>query len=405
MGSHAKVIPGIDVAAADRFSVLKGAKVGVLANQASVDTNGCHLLTLLKEQSQCKLTKFFAPEHGFSGAAQDMVAVSNEVDSATGIEIISLYGDSVASLSPSVSDFAEIDILVVDLIDVGARYYTFAQSMAYSMKVAGEAGVKVVVLDRPNPLGGIQIEGSPLTKECRSYCGVGLIANRHGLTLGELAILFQDGFGNGENAIEKHVCDLEVVLAKGWQRSMYLDETDISWIAPSPNMVTMNTAIVYPGSCLFEATNISEGRGTDSPFETLGAPFIEPEKWIAATNKLGVPLEGVKFHPIEFTPKFQKHAGKSCHGLRIEVTDRLVFQPYRCGIALLIAAANAFPDHFKWREKPYEFIAHIPAIDLLYGDSTLRQAIEGTASIETVLNQLEKFENWFGSARAAYLCY
>ena len=222
----ANVIPGIDIAATADFAFLKGATIGVLANQSSVDTNGIHLVNLLNRSRHCKLAKLFAPEHGFLGAAQDMVSVPDENDNETGIEIISLYGETVESLSPTAEDFAGLDILVADLPDIGTRYYTYSQTLAYCMKIAGRAGVKVIVLDRPNPIGGVQIEGSPMTKPCRSFCGIGPVANRHGMTLGELASLFQGGFGDDEAAIEKHDCELEIVPVKGWRRSMYLDNTD-----------------------------------------------------------------------------------------------------------------------------------------------------------------------------------
>ncbi len=401
----ANVIPGIDIAATADFAFLKGATIGVLANQATVDTNGIHLVNLLNRSRHCKLAKLFAPEHGFLGAAQDMVSVPDENDNETGIEIISLYGETVESLSPTAEDFAGLDILVADLPDIGTRYYTYSQTLAYCMKIAGRAGVKVIVLDRPNPIGGVQIEGSPMTKPCRSFCGIGPVANRHGMTLGELASLFQGGFGDDEAAIEKHDCELEIVPVKGWRRSMYLDNTDIPWSRPSPNMPSIATALVYPGACLFEATNLSEGRGTNHPFEMLGAPFVDPEAWIEATKKIGFPLEGASLSPTQFTPSFQKHAGERCRGVQIHVHDRLAFKPYRFGIALLVGAAKAFPDDFKWRTQPYEFIDTVPAIDLLYGNDSLRKAAEGCLSIETILKQMDTFESWYESARTQYLRY
>ena len=334
-----------------------------------------------------------------------MAPVSDAFDDGIGIPIKSLYGKTLNSLCPAKEDIAELDALVVDLTDIGSRYYTYAQTLAYAMTVAGENDVKVLVLDRPNPIGGNQIEGSPLSNSNRSFCGIGPIANRHGLTIGELAFLFRDGFGDGDAAIEKHPCELEVVPVTAWNRSMYLDDTDIPWLPPSPNMMHLETAIVYPGACLFEATNISEGRGTVRPFQTIGAPFIDSEQWIAATENTGIPLEGASLQAIEFTPRFQKHAGTLCRGVQIHIHERLVFKPYRFGIALMAGAAKAFPNDFKWREEPYEFIADIPAIDLLYCDSSLCQAIEGDFSIETVFNQMEDFESWFDSARTPYLRY
>lgn len=337
--------------------------------------------------------------------AQDMAPVSDAFDDRIGIPIKSLYGKTTSSLYPSKEDVAELDILVVDLSDIGSRYYTYAQTLAYSMIVAGENDVKVVVLDRPNPIGGEQLEGSPLSKTNRSFCGIGSIANRHGMTIGELAVLFRDGFGDGDTAIEKHPCELEIIPIEGWRRSMYLDDTDIPWLPPSPNMPFLETAMVYPGTCLFEATNISEGRGTDRPFESIGAPFIDPEIWISAVKSTGIPLEGASLHAIEFTPQFQKHAGTLCRGIQIQIHDRLAFKPYRFGIALLAGVAKAFPNDFKWREEPYEFISDVPAIDLLYGDCSLRRTIETNSSLQTTLKQMEAFEDWYATARTPYMRY
>ncbi|MDA0350512.1 MAG: DUF1343 domain-containing protein [Verrucomicrobia bacterium] len=399
-----KVIPGINVGADTDFAFLNGARVGVLSNQASIDTRGNHLVDLLMK-SHCTVKKLFAAEHGFLGTAQDMIPIERETSEATGIEIISLYGDSIESLYPAPEDFQDLDILIVDLPDIGSRYYTFSQTMAYCMRAAGQAGVKVVVLDRPNPIGGLQIEGSTLTKACRSFCGIGPIANRHGMTLGELATMFRTGFGEGEATLEPHLCELEVIRTVGWKRSQYLDKTTIPWVKPSPNMPFLDTAIIYPGACLFEATNLSEGRGTDRPFEWIGAPWIDSNAWIDATKKVGLPTAGVALSVVDFTPKFQKHAGKLCRGIQIQVEDRQTFQPYRFGMALLIAAAQTFPCKFAWRKEPYEFIDKVPAIDLLYGDSTLRMVSEGRSSIDEIVRQLTQFESWYQASRTGYFLY
>ena len=398
------VITGLETAVADNFASIRGANIGLLANQTSVDPHGSHLVDLLRSNGHCKLKKLFAPEHGFGGTFQDMIPVADDTDAA-GVQVRSLYGSTADSLMPSPADFEGLDLLLIDLPDIGTRYYTFAQTMAYCMKAAGHAGVKVVVLDRPNPIGGIQIEGSNLKKPFRSFCGIGPIANRHGLTLGELALLFQHGFGNGEGAIDPHGCDLEIVKIEGWNRSQYLDETHVPWVQPSPNMPTLETAILYPGACLFEATNMSEGRGTPEPFRYLGAPYIDPDRWIAATLDSGIPVEGISLSPIEFTPTFQKHAGELCRGIQLRVADRSRLQPYRLGIALLLAAARTFPDHFRWRDKPYEFIDDVPAIDILYGSDTLRRVIEKQDNPQPILQEMEQFESWFASARTPCLLY
>ena len=252
--------PGIDVLAQQDFRSLQGATVGLVCNQASLNIAGEHLVDLVAQSGICTLQRIFAPEHGFRGKAQDMEAVSDEAHDA--IDVVSLYGSTLESLRPKESDLEDLDVLLIDLPDIGTRYYTFSQTMAYCMEVAGTTKTRIIVLDRPNPIGGIQIEGSPLTKGFQSFCGIGPVANRHGMTLGELALMFKKGFGEGNDAIPPHPCELEVIRAENWNRPQYLDQTGIPWVRPSPNMPNLDAAIVYPGTCLFEATNLSEGRGT-----------------------------------------------------------------------------------------------------------------------------------------------
>lgn len=394
---------GIDIETTKGFPLTEGAGVGVVCNQATQNSRGQHLVDLLCEQGNCDLKRIFAPEHGFRGTAQDMEAVEDERHD--NFEVVSLYGQDESSLKPSPKLLEDLDILLVDLPDIGCRYYTYAQSLAYCMEVAGTTGTKVVVLDRPNPIGGTQIEGSSLKRDCRSFCGIGPIANRHGMTLGELAKLFQCGFGTGEDAIEPIKCDLEVVGVSNWQRSMYLDETVLPWIRPSPNMPSLDAAIVYPGTCLFEATNFSEGRGTDKAFLHIGAPFANGRDWLSALSEFKPFFDGVTLRPTSFTPKYQKHAGQECHGIHISIEDRSRLQSYRMGIALLISAARAFPNAFQWRNDPYEFIKDVPAIDLLYGSSILRDVAENRESIDTLIRELDKFETWFEDARSPHLIY
>lgn len=376
-----------------------------MANQASRDKTGRHLVDLLQSSGSCRLTKLFSPEHGFESKAQDMEAVDDRADSKTGLKIVSLYGNSEDSLKPDPEDFSNLDILVAELPDIGTRYYTYAQTLAYCMETAGQTKTKIIVLDRPNPIGSDHIEGSHLLKACRSFCGIGPFANRHGMTIGELALMFQRGFGEGPDALEARNCDLEVVKVSGWKRSLYLDHTDIPWVNPSPNMQSLEAAIAYPGTCLFEATNLSEGRGTDSPFTQIGAPYVDPSIWIESIYSIGLPIGGVTFESTTFTPAFQKHAGQRCQGLLIRIQDRNSFQPYRCGIAMLIAAAKAFPRNFAWRSEPYEFKTDIHAIDLLCGSPALRNAIEDDLSIENLSQQMESFESWYKTARAEFLLY
>lgn len=394
---------GLDIAATQGFAFLRDARVGIVCNQASLNSQGEHLIDLVVRHGNCKLKRIFAPEHGFRGTAQDMETVDDEVHDE--LEVVSLYGSGPESLHPDPEQLRGLDILLIDLPDIGTRYYTFSQTMAYCMLVAGEAGVKVIVLDRPNPIGGKQIEGSFLRYEFRSFCGIGPIANRHGMTLGELALLFQKGFGDGDGAIEPYSCELKVIRVEGWQREKYLDETSIPWVKPSPNMPSLDAAIVYPGTCLFEATNLSEGRGTDEAFLLIGAPFANGEDWLKTFSELGHPSEGASLKPTTFIPKYQKHTGETCQGIRIVVEDRTSLQSYRLGITLLVAAARAFPDKFQWRKDPYEFIKDVPAIDLLYGSSTLREVIDGRGSLDQVFNELESFEAWYRESRQPYLIY
>ncbi|QXD25135.1 DUF1343 domain-containing protein [Opitutia bacterium ISCC 51] len=394
---------GIEVAIKEAFTFLENSSVGILCNQVSVDSNGEHLVDLLSSYQNCRLKRIFTPEHGFRGTAQDMEAVEDERQGD--LEVVSLYGSGPESLSPDPEQLKGLDILVVDLPDIGTRYYTYSQTMAYCMQVADTTDTKLMVLDRPNPINGVTIEGSPLKSPYRSFCGIGPIANRHGMTLGELALLFQKGFGGGDEAIAPHSCDLEVIQVEGWQRELYLDETSIPWVKPSPNMPSLDAATVYPGTCLFEATNLSEGRGTDEAFLLLGAPFANGEDWLSALSELELPMEGVSIEPSTFIPKYQKHAGETCQGIRITVEDRTHLRSYRLGILLLVAAARAFPNEFQWRKDPYEFIKDVPAIDLLYGGSTLRDVIEGRSSLEQVFEELETFEDWYGEARQPFLIY
>ncbi len=394
---------GIDVSARNRFPFLRNARVGVVCNQASVNSAGVHLVDLIAKHSEGHLKRIFAPEHGFRGLAQDMEVIKNEKHDH--LEVVSLYGSDSNSLKPSHDHMKDLDVVVVDLPDIGTRYYTFSQTMAYCMTIAGTTDTKVIALDRPNPIGGTQFEGSALKRDFRSFCGIGPIANRHGFTLGELALLFQQGFGEGKDAIEPHSCELEVIQLENWNRSDYLDETGIPWVRPSPNMPSLDAATLYPGTCLFEATNLSEGRGTEEAFLLLGAPFADGETWLSALSDLHLKTEGASITPTTFTPKYQKHAGQRCHGIRLTVEDRNKLQSYHLGIALLVAAANAFPKDFQWRADPYEFIEGIPAIDLLYGSSTLRDVIEGRTSLDQMLEEIASFEAWYQEAQQPFIIY
>jgi len=400
-----KVKTGIDLLSEQNFKSLKGKTLAVLAHPASVSSELRHTVDIIAASSNCKLQRIFAPEHGFRGDAQYMVAVKDEVDFTTGVEVASLYGSTRESLSPGEKQLSDIDVLLVDLQDVGSRYYTYTQTMLYCMQVAAKTGTKVLVLDRPNPIGGEMVEGAVLINSCRSFCGELPVANRHGLTIGEFAMLSNAGFSYGDNKHPALNCDLEVIRLENWQRNSYFDNTGLPWVLPSPNMPTLETALVYPGACLFEACNISEGRGTTRPFELLGAPFIDGRKWADATLNQGIVLTGATLRPTYFSPKFDKSSGQVCGAVQIHITDRAVFKPFRWGLALISAAAELYPKDFSWRKTSYEFIDSVPAIDLLYGSDEFRLAVEKRKGLAEIEKKLNSFEADYFSVRKSALVY
>ncbi|MDE0031446.1 MAG: DUF1343 domain-containing protein [Deltaproteobacteria bacterium] len=351
------------------------ARVGLVANPTTVDRRLAHAVDLLHRHPDVDLRCLLGPEHGLRGSAQDMVGVAHGADPVTGLPAVSLYGATFESLSPTPRQLADLDVLLFDIQDVGARYYTYAATMALCMRSARASGVKVVVLDRPNPIGGVAVEGGGLDAGLENFCGLYPVPQRHGMTLGELARLYNDAFGIG--------CDLEVAACEGWRRDAYYDECGLPWVMPSPNMPTPDTALVYPGMCLLEGTNLSEGRGTTRPFELFGAPFIEPEA--LATELRREELPGVLFRPCVIEPAFHKFRGERCGALQLHVSDRRAFLPYRTGLAVLAAVRKLWPGSFAWRTEPYEFRADVPAIDLLTGRPAVRQAIDGGAGLDEVV--------------------
>lgn len=399
------ITTGIDKLVRDNFVGLENKSLALLVNQSSVDSNFIHLLEHFSKRPDLKLKKVFAPEHGLFGGPQDMETVSSTKERLTGVPVVSLYDGTTAGLSPSEKELKEIDILIIDLPDVGSRYYTYAQTTALAMEVAGKTKTKVIVLDRPNPINGITIEGSPLKKKYRSFCGMLTVPQRHGLTLGELALMYQKGFGSSEDAYPACTCDLEIVQCEGWKREQYIDEAGGTWVIPSPNMPTLDTAIVYPGGCLFEGTNISEARGTTLPFEYVGAPFIDGYELKKQTLNENIELLGAVLRPVSFIPKFQKWANQECGGVQIHVTDRKLFKPFRWNLALISAIARLYPKQFKWRTDTYEFIDHIPAIDLLYGSDSFRKLVDQKGDLAQLIHELTSFEDWFTEARKGFLLY
>jgi uncharacterized protein YbbC (DUF1343 family) len=392
---------GLDVLCDDRLDLLKGRRVGVLCHPASVAADFTHIVDRLIAAG-VRPTRLFGPEHGVRGEAQDMIGVDHDRDTRTGIPVTSLYGETFDSLTPQAAELAEVDVLVIDLQDVGSRYYTYVWTMALALQAAARAGVAVVVCDRPNPLGGEQIEGGTVEPACESFVGLGAVPVRHGLTVGEIARLVRAGLPWGAPRFAKPIDgELTVVPARGWRRGQAFDATGLPWVMPSPNMPTLETAFVYPGQCLIEGTNLSEGRGTTRPFEIVGAPFLDGYR--LAARLAAMALGGVRFRPLSFRPMFHKFAGTSCGGVQLHVTDRKTFRPYETGLALLAAARAEAPDAFRWRTEPYEFVADPPAIDLLTGSAAARRAIDAGASIEDLVAGFAPFEREFAERRRAAL--
>jgi uncharacterized protein YbbC (DUF1343 family) len=383
---------GLDVFRDQQFAPLRGRRVGLVCHAASVDRDLNHAADLLAAAG-VELVALFGPEHGIHGQAQDLIGVG---DSAEGrLRVHSLYRDTVESLRPTAEQLRGLDALVIDVQDVGSRYYTFSATMLYCLEAAAANRVAVFVLDRPNPIGGGLVEGPTRALGFDSFVGPHPVAIRHGLTMGEFARLFRADRGLD--------VDLTVVSCDGWRRSMTFEQTGLPWVLPSPNMPTPDTAVVYPGQCLLEGTNLSEGRGTTRPFELCGAPWLDAA---AVARRLeGDRLPGVRFRPAYFRPMFQKFAGADCGGVQLHVTDREAFQPVRSGLAVLAVMRDLSGDRFAWRTEVYEFVADRPAIDLLFGSDRERRALEAGTPWRDVAAAWEGEEAAFRERRRPFLLY
>jgi uncharacterized protein YbbC (DUF1343 family) len=369
--------------------------VGLVCNPTSVDARLRHAADLFAGAPGVELAALFGPEHGVRGDAQYMVAVGAERDARTGVPVFSLYGDRADSLKPAPAQLAGVDLLVFDIQDVGARYYTYQATMMLCMEAAAAARVPFLVLDRPNPIGGIAVEGPALRPGFESFCGLHDLAVRHGMTVGELAHLF---------AAERRLdLELEVLECEGWRRGLGARATGLPWVLPSPNMPTPETALVYPGMCLLEGTNLSEGRGTTLPFELFGAPWLDGQRLAEALSAERLP--GVRFRPASFVPTWDKHAGVRCHGVELHVTDPEAFRPFRTGLAAVVRAREQDPGRFRWRSEPYEFVEGVLAFDLLCGSARERLAIEAGAAPAALSAAVAPEERAFSRRRAPYLLY
>ncbi|MFC1827022.1 exo-beta-N-acetylmuramidase NamZ domain-containing protein [Thermodesulfobacteriota bacterium] len=352
---------------------LSGSRLGLLCNQASTSGKLHHSRDLINNTFPGQLTCLFSPQHGFFSEKQDnMIESGHTLDSVTGLPLYSLYSKQ---RRPNKEMFELFDVLIIDLFDVGTRVYTFLYTMAYCLEAAAEYGKKVLVLDRPNPVGGKLVEGNIIQQDCFSFVGLYPIPMRHGLTFGELALLINNHFGIG--------ADLEVIHMQGWQREMLYTETGLPWVFPSPNMVSPATSLVYPGQVIWEGTNISEGRGTCLPFELFGAPFFNCNEILDKIQE-NIDLNGCFLRPLMFEPTSNKWDGLACHGFQIHVTDPAVFRPYRTSLALLQAVMLLYPETFQYKEPPYEYEYERLPMDLILGDRNVRKALEQDESIKKI---------------------
>jgi len=384
---------GLEVLLEEQLQRLRGARVGLICNQASVNHGFRHAADLFHEHPEVQLRGLFGPQHGIRGDVQDnMIETEHMVDPETGLPIHSLYSET---REPTEAMLEDIDVLVFDMQDVGCRIYTFAYTMANSMIAARKFGKKVIVCDRPNPINGLDVAGNVLEPEQASFVGQFAIPTRHGMTLGELARMFNEHFELN--------CDLEVVKMEGWERSFWHDETDAPWVMPSPNIPTVDSATVFPGTVHFEGTQISEGRGTTRPFELVGAPYINPEVFARRLNDLDLP--GVFFRSCIFRPTFQKHAGTSCGGVQIHVTDRKTFEPVITGVAMVKLVYDLYPTEFRWKEPPYEYVYDRNPFDVIAGTSSIRQAFEKGTELEDIKKSWDEGLKAFKAVREKYLLY
>jgi uncharacterized protein YbbC (DUF1343 family) len=369
---------------------LAGRRIGIVSNPASVDATLTHVVDVLAA-GRVTVAALFGPQHGFRSDVQDnMIETPHAEHDTRRVPVYSLYSDT---REPTPAMLDGLDALVIDLQDIGARIYTFIYTMANCLEACARHGIDVIVCDRPNPIGGLAIEGPVLQPGYESFVGQYPIPMRHGMTIGELARLFNVGPG----------ARLEVIPMEGWTRRMYADDTGLPWVMPSPNVPTLDTAIVYPGTVLFEGTTASEGRGTTRPFELVGAPWVRAERFAVSLNRRGLP--GVRFRPVVFEPTFQKHAASTCGGCQIHVLDRQAFRPVLTGVALLEEVRREDPERFAWREPPYEYEREKAPIDILAGSSRLRLALEGGARAEDIAREWSEPVASFAARREPYLLY
>jgi uncharacterized protein YbbC (DUF1343 family) len=384
---------GIEELLSKRGDLLRGARVGLICNQASVDHQLGHSADLCRAGSDFNLTALFGPQHGIRGEAQDnMIESPHTFDAETGLPVHSLYSET---REPTEAMLEGIDAFVFDMQDVGCRIYTFVYTLANCMRAAQKYGKRVVVCDRPNPIGGEQVAGNVLEPEYASFVGQFPLPTRHGMTVCELAKMFKERWGID--------CELDLVLMDGWTRELWFDETDAVWVLPSPNIPTLDSASVFPGTVHLEGTQMSEGRGTTKPFELIGAPYIDAAEYRRKLDSLNLP--GVHFRACSFQPTFQKHAGRACGGVQIHVTDRRQFEPVLTGVATVKVAHDLYPEQFLWKEPPYEYVYDQNPFDVIAGTASLREAMQRGDSLNVITDSWGVKLKAFMTERDKFLLY
>ncbi|MFC4023904.1 exo-beta-N-acetylmuramidase NamZ domain-containing protein [Oceanobacillus longus] len=380
---------GVEVLLEEQKELIEGKRVGLITNPTGVDQELNSIVDLLHNDPDVELTALYGPEHGVRGDAQAGEYVEFYIDETTGLPVYSLYGQT---RKPTPEMLENVDVLLFDIQDVGTRFYTYIYTMAYAMEAAQENNIEFIVLDRPNPLGGHKVEGPVLETEYASFVGNYPIPLRHGMTVGELAKLFNEEFEIG--------ADLTVVEMDGWKRNMYYDDTNLEFVLPSPNMPTLDTALVYPGAALIEGTNLSEGRGTTKPFELIGAPFVNSTEFAAALNELELP--GVAFRAASFTPSISKHAGTLSHGVQIHIKNKKSYKPVETGLHIVKTLHDMYPEDFEFRA---ENSAGISFFDNLIGNGWIREAIENGESVKDMEKEWKDELKEFKQVRKDYLIY
>lgn len=392
-GGRKKIELGIQRLCNEKVNLIKGMRLGLICNQASVDHKFQHSADILKNLEDVDLTALFGPQHGIRGEVQDnMIETPHTIDKYTGLPIYSLYSET---REPTEEMLEDLDAIIFDMQDVGCRIYTFIYTLANCMRAARKYDKKIIVCDRPNPINGLSVEGNLLEAGFESFVGQFPLPTRHGLTVTELAKMFNEHWGIN--------CELEIVTMNGWERDYWFDQTDAPWVMPSPNMPTVETATVFPGTVHLEGTQISEGRGTTRPFELVGAPYIDARELEKRLKSFG--LSGVEFREAYFLPTFQKHSGEICGGVQVHVTDRDVLEPVITGVAIIKAIWELYGRNFKWKKPPYEYVYDKNPFDVIAGTDKLRKAIESGKSLDDIKESWADDLNNFKLLRDKYITY